>query len=88
MTQSWHLQKVSLPEIESEWDGKVKRTVPQVIVVVLVLIDSLHQGYRIANATLNLVKYETRALIQNEGVLSIFYAVSGDHASDHEHCVK
>ena len=58
------------------------------VVIVLVLVDSLHQWDWIANLASNLVKYKSGALVQNERCLAIVRAVSRDLASDHEYSVQ
>ena len=66
VAKSRHQQKVALTKLKRERDRKVKRAVPQVVVIVLVLIDGLHEWHRIADATCNLVKHQAWALVQDE----------------------
>ena len=46
------------------------------VVGVLVLIDSFHQGDRIADSRGNLVKDESWTLVENENSLAVFCAVT------------
>lgn len=57
------------------------------IVIVLVLINRLHQGYRIADSSSDLIQDESWTLIQDERCLTVLRAVAGDLTPDNKHCV-
>ena len=87
VAESWHRKEVLLPEIEGVRDGEVKRAIAQVIIVVLVLIDGLHQRHGVADAACHLVKHQARALVQYKHSLAILRAEPTDLASDHQHSI-
>ena len=66
-----HLEEVTLAKLVGERDGKVERAVAQMVVVVLVLVDGLHEGYWVADLAGHLVEDEAWTLIQDKGGLAV-----------------
>ena len=82
-----HRQEVPLAEFVRERNREVKRAVSEVIVIVLILVDSLHKRYRVTNLACDFVQDEARAFVEDESSLPVFRTVARYLPTDHKHSV-
>ena len=87
MAHGRHWQEVPLAELIAKGNREVKRAIPEVIVIILILVNCFHERNWAANLACNFVENEARAFVEDESSLPVFRAVTRYLPTNHKHSV-